>query len=268
MKRSKRDISVSNKRPFRLNRERDTQILWALYKMHLLRTSDITRLFFNSSITAYHRLRKLFDAGYVKTWVTQLHYENIYSLTRRGADYLANQYDIDDTAIFMPKGIHRMNLQHLFLLNTFRISLVLDIKKTENYELTFFKPEWELKKISSPSFGGIIPDALFGVRKNKKLENEIDVFALEVDCGNENLSYFMKTKVRRYISALHSGIFYTNIFKVIVFTENQHRFAQIKKVVKDSCESEFFVFLSSHQLLDSTYFKNIVLTIYRSQCTG
>src|SRR6185436_14373284 len=64
---------------------RDKVVLRALLAMKFLRTSQIMRFCFGRSTSTIRlRLRKLLDAGLVRTWVPSLNEENIYSLDRKG----------------------------------------------------------------------------------------------------------------------------------------------------------------------------------------
>ena len=84
IKRASRHVSGRLHQKLRLS-ERDLWLLEGLAKMRFLTTSQISKLYFNGARWyPQKRLRNLFDAGLVKTWVRSLAEENIYSITRRG----------------------------------------------------------------------------------------------------------------------------------------------------------------------------------------
>ncbi len=155
---------------------RDVDVLMALAKMRLLRTSDLTRLFFDSKGTCQKRMRKLFDAGLVRAIVSELASENRYALTPMGHAFLVEASD-DDVPPWRPAPkVKGRELTHLGLLNAYRIALATGAAKAGGV-LVRFTPDWELRSQSPQA--DLIPDAAVVVELgSKRLE-----IALEIDAG-------------------------------------------------------------------------------------
>src|SRR6266446_7525346 len=94
--------------------DRDHWILESLRKMRFLTTAHLARLFFEGSKWAANkRLRKLLDAGLIRSWVRGLSQDNVYSLDRKGLRVL------DDPDPGMNHAASRGldgNLDHLFAI--------------------------------------------------------------------------------------------------------------------------------------------------------
>lgn len=168
--------------------ERDLWILEGLTKMLFLRSSQISKLYFNDSRwAAQKRLRKLLDRKLIRVWVKGLSEENVYSLDRAGAKYLAEVNELTETP-FAPRGLAR-NINHLLYINDVRVALALALPG-EDGELISWRSDWELRD------GGkkLIPDALFAVRF---ANDEPRTVALEVDVNTRSPQYFLK-KIFRY----------------------------------------------------------------------
>lgn len=176
-------------------RDRDVDILLALAKMRLLRTSDISRLFFSAPGTAQKRLRKLFDAGLVRAIVPDLAAENRFALTRLGHDFLRRAVGDDGVPLFRPAPrIDRRGAEHLDLLNRYRIALATSAPKA-GAELRKFVPEWDLR--AHDPHAALVPDAIVELALT---DRGIVAFALEVDTGTEPPGT-VKKKLERYESA-------------------------------------------------------------------
>lgn len=163
-------------RGFRVQ-SRDVDVLMALAKMRLLRTSDLTRLFFDAKGTCQKRMRKLFDEGLVRAIVTEVSDENRYALTPMGHTFLAEAID-DDVPRWRPAPkVKGRELTHLDLLNGYRIALALGAAKTGG-SIVRFTPEWDLR--SQTPQADLIPDAavVLDLPGGRRVE-----VALEIDAG-------------------------------------------------------------------------------------
>lgn len=185
-------------------RGRDIDMLHALAKMRLLRTSALARLFFAAKATCQKRLRKLFDAGLIRTVVTGIAEENRFCLTRLGHALLVETVTPAVVPAYRapPRAEHR-SVQHLDLLNEYRIALALGVG-TVALELRSFIPDWELR--SRDPQAGLVPDAIFALSPTTLRAQT--VLALEVDTGSETPNVVAK-KVLRYRErhALGQGTF-------------------------------------------------------------
>jgi hypothetical protein len=175
-------------------RERDVDILLALAKMRLLRTSDLTALYFQASGTAQKRLRKLFDTGLVRAVVTDLAAENRYALTAVGHAFLVEAADGAEVPPFRPAPrVDRRSVAHLDLLNQYRIALARGCA-APGVELRSFTPEWELR--AAEPRAELMPDAgVVLARGARKI-----TIALEIDVGTEPPRLVVK-KIERYQAA-------------------------------------------------------------------
>lgn len=164
--------------------------------MRMLRTTDLARLFFGATGTCQKRMRKLFDAGLVRTVVTDLAAENRYVLSRLGHSLLIEALDDDaDVPIFrQAPRIDSRSVRHLDLLNQYRIALAEGCSTADSVELVRFTPEWDLR--SSDPQAPIVPDAIMILA----LPSGRRAFALEIDTGSEPPATVAK-KVARYDEA-------------------------------------------------------------------
>lgn len=215
---------------------RDFNILWALARMGSLRTQDLGRLFFGSGSGANKRLRVLFDAGLIEVSVASLAQENVYTLAPKGKEALQGRFP-QEVFRFAPTG--KLNREHLHALNAFRISLVLAVRKA-GLQLSFFRPEWELKRESNPNLIGLVPDALFEIEDKS---GRRFTYALEVDLGTEDPAYFGKTKIRRYAAFLASGLpFYgEKKARVLIVAKGARRLEALSWMIRKEGASRHFL---------------------------
>src|SRR5262245_25339557 len=123
--------------------ERDLWILEGIAQMRFLRTSQLSKLYFNGSRWyANKRLRNLLDAGLVKVWVRNLAEENIYSITPSGLNAIRHR----TRGISEVKISYRLdeNLEHLVNINEVRISLALSLPQL-GAEISWWRSDWELR---------------------------------------------------------------------------------------------------------------------------
>ncbi len=176
--------------------ERDLLLLQALRKMRFLTTSQIARLFFNgSSWSANKRLRKLFNAGFIKVWVISLSQENIYSITRKGFTVINADLDPNETQKY-PRGLDR-NLDHLLAINHVRITLALGLPEI-GAEISWWWSDWDLRARAKVR---VVPDALFSIQWAGKREQ---IYSLELDHRTESQRAFL-IKILRYNSVRQRG---------------------------------------------------------------
>ena len=210
--------------------DRDLDILLALAKMRLLRTSDLTRLFFSAKGTCQKRLRKLYDAGLVRAVVTDLASENRYAATRLGYDLL--QEALEGTALppFRPAPrVDGRNVTHLDLLNGYRIALALGAGE-RGVELRTFVPEWELR--AKDHLATLVPDAIFSIASPG---SDVLHSALEVDTGTEASNVVLR-KLSKYRErhALRQPIFGFTVEALVLLAKTERRARALAKQVIQS----------------------------------
>lgn len=238
--------------------DRDIAILNAVGRMKLLRTSDITALYFGSKQTAIKRLRRLLDSGYLDCFVSALHEDNIYGLSSKGKAILLELQGVNAKHYPTPKGIGHTNLKHLFALNAFRISLVMGLHAHPDHKLSYFRPEWQLKRSENPLNLDLIPDALFEIESTTSpgfqvIGNSNDIpiskttrsttFALEVDMGTEHPKLVGKQKVAKYRAVLDARLplFGVEITRVLFLAPRLRRLHHLSKVMVERGVSDEFL---------------------------
>lgn len=193
--------------------ERDLWILEGLMKMRVLQTRQLATLYFGGSCAAANkRLRKLFDAGYIRSWLRNLSEDNLYTVTRLGIRTLQEQSDcvISDTA---PTGLDGQ-IDQVLAINQVRISLAQQLEQLGGSLIWWFS-DWDLRAHHRER---IIPDALFGIA----LEEIAHVMSLEVDNNTRSLKRFV-AKMRGYATAReqHKALYgHTDYTVLIVGTES------------------------------------------------
>ncbi|MFO0713959.1 MAG: replication-relaxation family protein [Sandaracinus sp.] len=104
--------------------KRDIAILYAIGRCKVLRTRDIARLF-GSRATANDRLRKLFVAKLIDCHVPNLAGDNLYTLTERGRQVVAEATDGDASPTDRAPRALPQRLEHLAGINELRVLLTL-----------------------------------------------------------------------------------------------------------------------------------------------
>lgn len=207
-------------------RDRDIDILLALAKMRLLRTSDLGRLFFDSIGTCQKRMRKLYDAGLVRAIVTELAAENRYALSRLGYALLEEAIDEDELPAWRPAPrTDGRSIAHLDLLNRFRIALACEAPRFEG-KLVRFVPEWDLR--AGQPRAQIIPDAIAIVSTSAGHLT----LAVEVDTGSEAPAAVAK-KVRAYEQAelMRQAVFGAVAPNIVILTPSPRRARSVAKSI-------------------------------------
>ena len=172
--------------------ERDKAILHALQEMKFLRTSQLAQLCFGRlNSTVRLRLRRLLDAGLIKTWVTALDEQNVYSLGRKGLAVLVGKSACEEISFNIPRRLER-RLDHLTAINDFRINLALALP-TQGGVIVKWLSEWQIKQ---PGKQGLVPDALFRLRVGQQTRT----FSLEVDLGGEPAQKVFAPKLHTHVT--------------------------------------------------------------------
>ncbi|MCC6527990.1 MAG: replication-relaxation family protein [Polyangiaceae bacterium] len=201
-------------------RERDLDILLALAKMRLLRTSDLAALYFEAKGTCQKRMRKLYDAGLVRAVVTDLAAENRYVLTGLGHEFVARALPEGAVPPYRPAPrVDGRSVAHLDLLNRYRIALARGAAE-DCVELSSFLPEWELR--AREPHAPLVPDAAVRLGyAGAGLQ-----LALEVDVGTEPPTLVLK-KVERYEAAALQGHAVCGLLRpVVLFVASSARRAR------------------------------------------
>ena len=192
--------------------ERDLWILEGLMKMRVLQTRQLAKLYFGGSCAAANkRLRKLFDAGFIRSWLRNLSEDNLYTVTRLGIRTLQEQGEcvITDTAPSVLDG----QLDQVLAMNRLRIAMAEQLEQLGG-SLTWWLSDWDLRLHHRER---IIPDALFEISLNETAH----VVSLEVDNNTRSLKRFV-AKMRGYATAReqHKALYgHTEYIVLVVGTE-------------------------------------------------
>jgi len=198
---------------------RDVVLLLNVYKYRYLSFSQLTRLHFPSTVSAYRRLRLLIAGNYLKAFTAPNMLERIFYLDKAGAEIMAGELhvEVEDLQWYRytraPKDYYF--LKHFLAINDFRI-LITQTCETSPIQLAGFIPEYfgektvhgNVKKYIRDNVCDIAnkslqyshtPDAVFALGKDGKT----GLFFLEIDRGLEVVSDPEK-------GVLKSVVFYLN----------------------------------------------------------
>jgi len=205
--------------------DRDVELLATLLKYRYLSTPQAQRLHFPSTQTALRRLRRLSASGYVTTFKSPACPERIVTLTRAGAEMVADRLigPSDDIGWAgrrqQPKDY--LFLQHFLAVSDFRITLTQACANDHDIDLLGFIPEYRARSSASEPARRYVQDVVTNASDHdRKITHSPDgvfalthggrsaLFFLEIDRGTEVLSNpakgFLKM-VRFYLAYLRDG---------------------------------------------------------------
>jgi hypothetical protein len=239
---------------------RDVGLLLNVYKYRYLSFSQLTRLHFPSTRTAYRRLQLLTEGGYVKTFTAPNIPERIFFLDKAGAEIVAGELhvEIEDLQWYRysraPKDYYF--LRHFLAINDFRV-LITQACQDSPLQLIGFIPEYFGEKTVQGNVKKYIrdnvcdmtnktlqyshtPDAVFALGK----DGNAALFFLEIDRGIEvvsdpekgllkaivfYLNYWVEGKYRRFESDF-GGVGFKN-FRTLIVTTSQTRIKNLREAV-------------------------------------
>ena len=260
--------------------ERDHELLVSLFKYRYLSTPQVQRLHFPSAQTALRRLRRLSAHGYITTFKSTACPDRIATLSRRGAETVAEQLSL--SANDLGWAGHRQQpkdylfLQHFLAASDFRITLTKACAEHSSVELLGFIPEHHVKPTSAGAIQRYIRDVITDTTDpRQKLTHAPDavfalahagqpaLFFLEIDRGTEVLSNpdrgFLKM-LRFYLTYLRDGGYQRyrddfgvaeplKGFRALVVTSSQTRLRNIREVARrlrfDPPQARRFVWLGT-----------------------
>jgi len=239
--------------------ERDTAVIFDVYKYRYLTATQIEKLHFPSMQMAWRRLHILTTLGYLKAFTTPNINERIFYLDKEGAEIVAGQLHVEIDALSWhrsktPKDYYF--LKHFLAINDFR---VLITKACQNSEINLlgFIPEYigektregYVKKYIRDKVSDLMPsvnrayshtpDAVFSLEKYDKPA----LFFLEIDRGGEVVSdpekgflkcivfylhYWLEKKWQRYNEDFKREF---KTFRLLVVTTSQQRLQHMREEV-------------------------------------
>ncbi len=273
--------------------ERDSDILFTLYKHRFLTISQIQRILFPSMQTAYRRMRLLKNAGLVSSFAVANIPESIFAVAKRGLRHVASCLGVDvenlkwnDTRA-KPRDYYFM--RHFIAINDFRIELARACEST-SVRLLGFLPDYYGERTPSGGVAKYIRDSICDITPDReevshtpdgvfalKRDNNAALFFLEIDRGTETVSRADKgvlKSVRFYINYLIDGKYqrYAKDFKTEPFkgfralyvTTSEERLVNIRKAAGDydiSDKAKRFLWITTS---DQTGAKSLLGAIWRS----
>jgi protein involved in plasmid replication-relaxation len=169
---------------------RDQELLLALARFRVARTSDLVALCFPGvrKDTAAVRLRRSFDAGYLDVRAFERSEESVYAVGAKGRAWLQSQ-SVESGPV--PRG----GLDHHLAIVRTWVALATGLT---GVQLERALPDWEVREGSTGA--RLIPDLLAVLR----VRESVISLAVEVDLGTERLQE-IRSKVRRYGEVLMDG---------------------------------------------------------------
>jgi hypothetical protein len=183
--------------------ERDVRILAKCAICRWLTTDQLKLLYFpEATLNAVQkRLRKLAEAGYLRSYREHPSAEAIHAVGPKGKPLVEERGLTPSPALEVPK-----QLDHLLGVNAVRIAV-----ETAKVQVAYFFAHWELADLGWTRL--VIPDAVFAVRAAGRR-----TFLVEYDRGTETLENLLQ-KVRCYGQGLAAFPFES----VLVITERARR---------------------------------------------
>ncbi len=209
--------------------ERDAAILFAVGRMRVARTSDLTALFFRSVEPARDRLRRLFTAGYLDCRAPEVAGENCYLLTRKGKDAVLADHDVDPDALVCVRELPARHA-HLGLINRARVLFTLACRVDDApFQLATFRPEWELVRVASPAILGLLPDAIASLEARDGRGVHV---AIEADLSTESPT-IVGSKIRKYehYRAMRQPLYGVDVSQVVVLAYGLRRLRALARAI-------------------------------------
>jgi hypothetical protein len=238
--------------------------------MNYLSASQITKLHFPNEKKARRRLRLLHNAGYlIRFGRPNLEAvgrgEYVYYLSSQGAEEIREE----KIPKRRPKGL--ATIEHLLLLNDFRISLELACRGSQFS--TAFIAEYDKRDERARTFEKrttdwvvipetkervrFTPDGVFSIANT---EGKNVLFFLEIDRGSENLRSSGSNKgfaeriavYKRYMDSNGYSRYGEDFnyefkgFRLLIVTSTQHRLEELKRIASEA-DSRGFVWLTVQQ---------------------
>jgi len=210
---------------------RDEELLRALARLRVARTSDLATLCFPGvrRDTTQRRLRVLFDAAYLDVSSRDQASENLYSLGSRGRAFVK---EVGEAGLPIPRG---GLAHHLGIVGTW---VALASSGHPGLHLELSRPDWELRAEFAARGLAVIPD-LFAVLR---LGSVTKTLAVEVDLGTEPVRV-LRSKMRAYerLQRGAQGLFGSRRFVVAVVLGDDRRREAVEQLVRRDWDGEWAI---------------------------
>ncbi len=256
-KRQRRRRDVRRKKAARLVlRERDVDIVEAVYRFRLLRQDQLQTLFFGSKTRAQVRLEKLYDHGFLDRKFLPValgegRSPTLYVLDRRGAELLRVERGYDDLSGYTTRRTLKTDfIEHTLAINDVMVAVTAACRQ-QAFTLEQWQTESQLKADydrvtiadgrGKPQHVAVVPDSYFTIIANGRRYP----FFLELDRGTMTLKRF-KTKVEAYLAYINTGAYQkryqTRSVRVLTVTLSAVRMANLKQATEAVGDTLWFWF--------------------------
>ena len=243
--------------------ERDIRTVLAVGEHRALRRDQIQRLLYPSKNRANARLKQLYQHGFLARHWPPVRYgegmgQPVYLLDRRGAQLVAQEREMDPSAVGWSRGDNRVGpgfLEHTLLVNDVRIALTLAARRA-GCRWERWVGEGELAaspdRVWIEGVGGrrrqvaVIPDG-YGVLH---LGDRRAHFFLEADRGTLSNRRWGQ-RAQAYLAYVHSGQYGqrygTHSLRVLTVTTGERRLANLKRTTERAGGGPLFWFTTGEE---------------------
>ncbi|GIL13920.1 MAG: hypothetical protein BroJett038_26400 [Chloroflexota bacterium] len=247
---------------------RDCAIIQAVNDYRALLGSQIEALFFASRSTAQYRLSRLYQHEFLERhFLTTVSggpasSPTVYTLGKRGVQVLIDTFQLERTAVRLPKksGFAWGFLDHLLEINAVRVAVTLACRQ-HGWELETWHDEPIFR--ANPDYvvltdgrgrqrkKPVLPDGYFclSVPQGKAR------FFLEVDRGTEPHSAF-RPQVQVYLAYTASGLYQARYqarsLRILIVTTTPRRLANLQAVTRKAGGDRKFWFTTFEQITAET----------------
>src|SRR6266404_9687109 len=192
--------------------DRDLRMIVKCAICRWLTTGQIQRLYFpEATLNAVQkRLRKLSDAGYLRSYREHPTAEAVHALGPKGKPLVEEKGVEAAVSAEVPQ-----QLEHLLGVNEIRVAV-----ETSVVQVAYFFAYWQLSDIGWSH--GVIPDAVFAVRTPER-----HTFVIEYDRSTETL-----TKLLQKLRSYDRGLTGFPIEAVLIVAERSRRFELLSREVR------------------------------------
>ncbi len=192
--------------------DRDLRMLVKCAICRWLTTGQIQRLYFpKATLNAVQkRLRKLSDAGYLRSYREHPTAEAVHSLGPKGKPLVEEKGVEAAIAAEVPQ-----QLEHLLGVNEIRMAI-----ETSTVQVAYFFAYWQLSDVGWNH--GVIPDAVFAVRAPERR-----TFVVEYDRSTETL-----TKLFQKLRSYDRGLMGFPFEAILVLTERTRRLELLSRELR------------------------------------
>lgn len=205
----------------RLHPSTDIPRLYLIARFGVTVVASIAPISWGSPNTARCCMRRLERLRLVRSFPRNSPAEKKWwALTRQGYELVLEATGCAEGEVRYVSGIRRLNLRALAQRNDLWASCILAARTSREIQLSLFRPEWELRRMSANNMP-IVPDAMMVLgRRDSSAEL---AWMLEQDSGSER-SAVLRAKATHYAEARSSNSFYgATRWKVLFVVPSRRR---------------------------------------------